>query len=172
MEIVRRKTVGVMGSGRESHTHLANVVGRIIAETGCNLLTGGGQGVMASVAKAFVSVSERSGISIGIVPTETFDDATFLPKQGYPNRCVELPILTPLGTFDGGDFSTPNRNHVNILSSDCVIFLPGSRGTENEVMIARAYGKRRIFFGEPNFKLEAAEYAALDADDLRAFLKG
>jgi predicted Rossmann-fold nucleotide-binding protein len=41
-----------------------------------------------------------------------------------------------------------SRNHINVLSSDVVIVLPGNGGTESEMTLAVRYGKPVIaFFG-------------------------
>lgn len=45
-DAVKRKVIGVMGPGRtatERQMAVAYQVGRVIAETGCNLLNGGGR---------------------------------------------------------------------------------------------------------------------------------
>ncbi|WP_410174922.1 SLOG cluster 4 domain-containing protein [Mycetohabitans endofungorum] len=123
------KTIGVMGSGTEPWTELAEPLGRWIAENGYNLLTGGGQGVMLSVARGFCSISSRTGLSIAIVPTRADPVAGFVPLDGYPNRFVDLPIITPLPRHDAE--APPNRvsrNHINVLSSDVIVALPGGHG--------------------------------------------
>ena len=81
--------VGVMGSGSEAHEELAVPLGRLLAELGCHLLTGGGGGVMAAVGAAFVAVEPRVGRSIGVLPGP---DA----RPGYPNPSVEIAIRTHL----------------------------------------------------------------------------
>ena len=69
--------------------------------------------------------------------------------QGYPNSAVELAIFThlPLNGITGTD--PRSRNHINILSSDVVVVLPGNEGTESEMTLAVRYGKPAIaFFGD------------------------
>ena len=39
-----------------------------------------------------------------------------------------------------------SRNHINILSSDVVIALPGGLGTASEVVLAKSYKKPVIVF--------------------------
>jgi uncharacterized protein (TIGR00725 family) len=142
------KTIGVMGSGTEPWTELAEPLGRWIAENGYNLLTGGGQGVMLSVTRGFCSVSPRTGRSIAIVPTRADPVAGFVPLDGYPNRFVDLPIITPLPRHDAG--VPPNRvsrNHVNVLSSDVIVALPGGHGTADEISLARRWRKPLVCVG-------------------------
>jgi uncharacterized protein (TIGR00725 family) len=133
-------TIGVFGSGIEEHVELSEPVGRMIAEAGANLLTGGGGGVMTSVARAFVLTPGRAGLSIGIIPCAGEDDRA-APKFGYPNRYVELPIFTHLpysGELGTHDLS---RNHINVLSSRALIALPGGLGTASECDLAARYGR-------------------------------
>lgn len=136
----RLPVVGVMGSGREPHAARARRVGDWIARAGYHLLTGGGQGVMAAVTEAFVRVTDRRGVAIGILPAAAGDGAA-VSRPGYPNPWVEIAIRTHLpqvGRQGGGPAS---RNHLNVLSSDVVIVLPGSAGTASEARLAVQYGR-------------------------------
>ena len=143
--IVRRPIVGVMGSSVEPHAERAREVGRWIAAAGYHLLTGGGAGVMGAVTEAFAGVEGRLGAALGIVPCAAGDrDAAPLP--GYPNRWVEIPIYTHLDVGgDPGD-APSSRNHVNVLTSTVVIFLPGSVGTASEARLALRYGRPGVAY--------------------------
>ena len=139
--LVPRPIIGVMGSGLERHDALAVPLGRWIARQGFHLLTGGGGGVMAAVSQAFTGVASRAGLSIGILKGE--------PEAGRhatPNPWVELPIRThlPLSGAEGTD--TRSRNHINVLTADVVVALPGGDGTRSEVLLARRYGRPVIAF--------------------------
>jgi uncharacterized protein (TIGR00725 family) len=163
----RLPIVGVMGSGAEPHAERAAEVGRWLAAIGVHLLTGGGGGVMAAVARAFHETPERRGLVIGILPAEAFGSAT--PKRGYPNPWVEIPIFTHLPSGD----DPRSRNHLNVLSADVVIFLPGGAGTAHEAALAVAYGKPAIAYlasrGEiPG--LPAAIPVLTSFDELRGFV--
>jgi uncharacterized protein (TIGR00725 family) len=139
-------TVGVMGSGTEEHDELARPIGELIAALGANLLTGGGAGVMTAVSRAYVCRPRATGACIGIIPCRSVRDRG-TPKPNYPNRFVELPIFThlPLSGEEGtGDLS---RNHINVLSSDVIVALPGGAGTESEIALARRYGTPMARFG-------------------------
>jgi len=140
--------IGVMGSGRCEWVEWAEPLGRRIAGAGYDLLTGGGQGVMRSSARAFSETPRRRGRSIGIVPTRSDSRHGFVVLEGYPNPYIEIPILTPLPRreADAPDGAL-SRNYVNVLSSDVVIALPGGQGTRDEIALARRFGKPLICFG-------------------------
>ena len=136
-----------MGSHQNEWDELARPLGTWIATSGCHLLTGAGLGVMTAVARAFCTVSPRRGLSLGIVPTTEEADGMFVPRPGYPNPWIEVPIVTPLSIGVGGSIS---RNHVNILSSPIIVALPGSSGTRDEVTLALKYKKPILCFGPAN----------------------
>lgn len=134
--------VGVMGSGSDPWPDRAGPLGRWLAEIGVHLLTGGGGGVMASVSKAFAETPGRSGRVIGILP----GDASGRPPAGYPNPWVEITIRTHLPLSGARGTSPMSRNHLNILSSDVIVALPGSAGTASEIQLARVYGKPLVAY--------------------------
>jgi predicted Rossmann-fold nucleotide-binding protein len=118
-------------------------VGSLVAGLGCHLLTGAGYGVMAAAAEGFVMAEDRAGLSIGIVPRKPdgpFDE----PNQDrdgrtYPNPFVEIAIRTPLKPRVKGWQMAPSRNHINVLTPDAMIALPGGFGTANELDMAAEY---------------------------------
>jgi predicted Rossmann-fold nucleotide-binding protein len=143
----RRPVVGVMGSSSQGFEDLAEPFGRWLAATGVHLLTGGGVGTMEAVSRAFASVHPREGLVVGVLPAD-LPDGVAVPRAGYPNPSVELAIFThlPLSGITGTD--ARSRNHINILSSDVVIVLPGNEGTESEMTLAVRYKKPVIaYFG-------------------------
>jgi uncharacterized protein (TIGR00725 family) len=140
MSVTRLPVVGVMGSHEHPHTDLAKPLGELIASLPVHLLTGSGPGVMGSVSAAFANVKDRKGLCIGVVPAESLDHPTRTPT-GYPNAHVELAIRTHLVRKQPYLWDGLTRNHVNILTADAVIALPGSTGTAHEVEIAVRYGK-------------------------------
>jgi len=149
---VRRPVVGVMGSGDDPHVEIAEPLGRAIARSGWNLLTGGGGGVMTSVARGFTGRHPRAGVHLGILR----GDAAGEPLPGYPNEFVEIPIATHL---PGGELESDSRNHLNILSSTVVLALPGRVGTRAEIELSIRYGRpvalhgfwHDVFPGQPRF---------------------
>lgn len=139
---MRRPVIGVMGSGQEAHAARAEPLGRWLAGRGCHLLTGGGGGVMASVARAFAETPGRLGQVIGVLPGT--DTPPHAPPAGYPNPWIDIAIRTHLPLRGGGGDDAMSRNHINVLSADVVIALPGGAGTLSEVRLALAYGRPLI----------------------------
>ena len=91
---------------------------------------------MASVSRAFYETPRRRGLVIGVIPGQV---GSALPKPGYPNRWVEIPIFTHL-PLSGTEGREPlSRNHINVLSADVIIALPGGAGTASEVSLALSY---------------------------------
>jgi len=99
---------------------------------------------MTSVSRAFTQAPRVRGICIGIVPCSSDDPA--VPKKGYPNPFVELPIYTHLPKSGEEGTSDLSRNHINVLSSAALIALPGGAGTVSEVELALRYGKPVIVY--------------------------
>jgi len=139
----RPLVVGVMGSGREPHAERSIPLGRWLAAEGVHLLTGGGGGVMEAVSRAFAEVPARSGLVLGVLPG---DPATGLPPHGYPNPWVEVAIRTHLPHSGARGADPGSRNHINVLSADVIVALPGGEGTGSEVRLAVAYGRPVIAF--------------------------
>jgi uncharacterized protein (TIGR00725 family) len=131
-----------MGSGSEEHAERAEPLGRWLAREGVHLLTGGGAGTMAAVSRAFCSVPQRSGLSLGVLP----GDAQGRAPDGYPNPWVELAIRThlPLRGRRGGE--PLSRNHLNVLSAHVLVALPGGAGTSSEVALALRYARPIVAF--------------------------
>ena len=147
MILLKRKVIGIMGSGKDPQPEFSIPLATWIAKQNYHLLTGAGGGVMTATARAFCGVENRQGICIGIVPTEPNEQGQFVAKPGYPNPWVELAIAVPLPTFQGLDNEQISRNHSCVLSSDLIVALPGNKGTKNEVMLAHKFQKPTILFG-------------------------
>jgi uncharacterized protein (TIGR00725 family) len=153
-----RQTVGVMGSGVDEHDELARPIGELLAALGVNLLTGGGHGVMTAVSRAYVRHPRASGICIGIIPCASLTDRA-ARKPGYPNPFVELPVYTHLPLSGDEGTADLSRNHINVLTSDAIVALPGGDGTASEVALARRYSTPVVLF-----------HRAAEIEDVRAFL--
>jgi uncharacterized protein (TIGR00725 family) len=136
---VTRPIVGVMGSGVDRHDTLAAPVGRWLAGQGVHLLTGGGGGVMEAVSEAFAQVPERRGLVLGVLKGFPSEDGRV--TVATPNRWVEMPIRThlPLSGAQGTD--PQSRNHINVLTADLVVVLPGGAGTRSEAELALRYAR-------------------------------
>lgn len=142
---VARQNVAVLGSGAEPHEALASPLGRLLARMGVNLVTGGGAGVMAAVSRAFVEASPR-GACVGVLPCHD-DDPTRAP-DGYPNRWVQVAVRTHLPDRGRDGARATSRNHINVLSADAIVALPGAHGTLSELKLAARYRKPLVIFCE------------------------
>ena len=135
-----------MGSGTESHEELAAPLGRAIAENGWHLLTGGGAGTMTATSRAFAETPDRAGLCIGVLPGA--EDSTGSPG-GYPNPWVEVAIRTHLPLSGAAGTGPDSRNHINVLSADAVVALPGSAGTRSEIELALRYQRPLALYDRP-----------------------
>lgn len=169
----RRPVVGVMGSGSEPLEEAlrarAAELGRWLAGAGVHLLTGGGGGVMSAVSQAFRAVQGRAGLVLGILP----GSAGGRPPPGYPNPWVELAVFThlPLSGARGGE--PLSRNHLNVLSSNVLVALPGGAGTASEVRLARRYGVPLVAWLEAGgeLSLPADTPSASSLEDVATFVR-
>ena len=100
---------------------------------------------MAAVSKSFYDTPNRRGLVIGILPC---DESLENPKDGYPNQWVEIPVLTHLPLSGERGMEPMSRNHINILTSDVIVALPGDAGTLSEVRLAVSYERPVIAFVE------------------------
>ena len=138
--------VGVMGSGVDSHEDLAAPLGRAIASAGWHLLTGGGAGTMTATSRAFAETPGRAGLCIGVLPGA--EDGAGSPEN-YPNPWVEVAIRTHLPLSGAAGTGPNSRNHINVLSADAVVALPGSAGTWSEIELALRYGRPLALYDRP-----------------------
>jgi predicted Rossmann-fold nucleotide-binding protein len=151
-----RTVVAVIGSGRGADPHAAEV-GQLIATLGHDLLTGGGRGVMEAASRAFFETSPRRGIVIGVVPgfvaglhaleERVSGNPGYDLTSGYPNEWVELAIYTHLPDSGTEGTLASSRNHINVLSADAIVALPGREGTESEIWLATQYGVPIVAYG-------------------------
>lgn len=174
VRITRRKIMGVLGSGTEEHRELAEPLGRLVADLGANLLTGGGGGVMTAVSRAFCAVSGRQGVSIGVLPSQE-GDSMGTPISGYPNQWIEVPIQTHLPYSGTRGTDDRSRNHINILSADAVIVLPGGAGTASEIILTLRYQKPVLAYVGPSGRIDGFDPSvptARSLEHVEEFLRG
>jgi uncharacterized protein (TIGR00725 family) len=119
---VRRVQVSVLGSGSEWEEQ-AEEVGRLLAERGCTVVTGGRGEVMAAAARG---AKEAGGETIGILPGESLDEAS---------EWIDHAVATGIGHA---------RNLAVAASGDAVIAVGGSWGTISEVAFARRLGRPTV----------------------------
>ncbi|MEC9301433.1 MAG: molybdenum cofactor carrier protein [Acidobacteriota bacterium] len=164
----RLPIVAVIGSGVDDHDDLAQPLGQWLAGQDVHLLTGGGSGVMEAVSRSFHSVPDRRGLVIGVLPGEAGRS-----PEGYPNPWVEIPIATHLPFSGEQGTEVRSRNHINVLSADAIIVLPGGAGTASEVDLAIKYRKPLAAFAiEPGdlSKLPPDVSVYQTIDEIKAFV--
>jgi len=176
----RRRIVTVIGSGTVADPACVEI-GQLVASLGVDLLTGGGRGVMEAVSRAFFESRPREGVVIGVIPAtvdrmealERREPATiaYRPLDGYPNPWVELAIYTHLP--DSGQEGTlrSSRNHINVLSADVIVALPGEAGTESEMWLAAQYGVPTVAYGTHRSAVPHGISLAQTVDDVRRFVE-
>jgi len=175
----RRRVVAVIGSGQTADPHCGEV-GRLIATLGYDLLTGGGRGAMEAVGRGFFETVPRRGIAIGVIPAtlEPLADieyrrkarAVYEPPVGYPNPWVEIAIYTHLPDSGRRGTRRSSRNHINVLSADAIVALPGREGTESEMWLATKYGVPIVAYGDHGDAIPHGIERARTLDDVRRFL--
>ena len=116
---VRRPQVSVIGSG-SGHEATALEVGRLLAERGCVVITGGLDEVMAWALRG---AREAGGTTIAIVPGELHADA---------NEWADHVVVTGIGHA---------RNLAVAASGDAVVAVGGSWGTLAEIAFAMRLGR-------------------------------
>jgi uncharacterized protein (TIGR00725 family) len=129
--------VSVVGSG-SAHEKAAEEVGRLLAERGCTVVTGGGGEVMAAACRG---AKAAGGTTIGILPGECRDDA---------NPWVDHAVVTGIGHA---------RNLAVAASGDAVIAVGGSWGTTAEIAFALRLG-RPVVILEPGLDVPGIPRAA------------
>ncbi len=156
--------VGVMAWGKDEadEERLAERVGSTIAEFGFHLLTGGGGGWMKAVGQAFLDKkreildqNQPAGNLISILRAKKLPQLNKDGKRTWEvhadNGLGEIVIRTHLPYSGDEGRDTLSRNHINALTADLVVILPGGSGTLSELQLAWEYGKDiMIFVGKGN----------------------
>src|SRR5216683_1969630 len=99
----------------------AETVGRLVAERGGILVSGGRGGIMEAVSRG---ANLAGGVVVGLMPSHSKSEA---------NTYVTIPLATGLGEI---------RNHLTIRASDAVIMISGATGTLMEATIS--YGRKPL----------------------------
>lgn len=161
---MRKTIVGVMGGCNvDSKTQEnAREMGRLIAENGWTLLSGGRPtGVMqASISGA----KAAGGLTIGVL----FDD-------NHADAARDLDIVIPTGMGAA-------RNIINVLSSDVVVACQGTGGTLSEIAMALRFGRPVVLLdfdpgeafmkaGAPEVKYSLARTPEEAAQQVAVFMK-
>ena len=119
---MRAIQVSIVGSGSEWDAQ-AEEVGRLLAERGCTVVTGGGGEVMAAAARG---AKQAGGRTIGILPGESPQEA---------NEWIDFVVATGTGHA---------RNLAIAASGDAVIAIGGSWGTLSDIAFARRLGRPTV----------------------------
>jgi uncharacterized protein (TIGR00725 family) len=115
--------VAVVGPGPDATDELcalARQVGRLLAERGAVLLTGGLGGVMAAAARG---ARDGGGVAIGLLPGS---------DRAAGNADNTVALATGLGQA---------RNALLVRAADAIIAVGGSWGTLSEIALCRRTGK-------------------------------
>jgi uncharacterized protein (TIGR00725 family) len=130
--------ISVVGSGSDREGS-AEAVGRLLAERGATVVTGGRGEVMAAAARG---AKEVGGTTIGILPGETAADA---------NPWLDHVVVTGIGHA---------RNLAVVASGDAVIAVGGRYGTLAEIGFALTLG-RPVVVLEPGWQVDGTLRAAV-----------
>jgi uncharacterized protein (TIGR00725 family) len=125
--------VSVVGSGSENEER-AEAVGRLLAERGATVVTGGLGEVMAAASRGAKSAG---GTTIGILPGET---------RAAANPWLDHVVVTGIGH---------GRNLAVVASGEAVIAVGGRYGTLAEIGFALTLG-RPVVVLEPGWEVEGA----------------
>ena len=142
--------ISVIGSGAEAEER-AEEVGRLLAERGCVVVTGGRGEVMAAAARGAKSAG---GTTIAVLPGES---------RAGANEWSDYVVATGMGHA---------RNLAVVASGDAVIAVGGRWGTLAETGFARVLGRPVVIF-EPGWEIEGegVERAATPAEAVELALR-
>lgn len=142
------RQVSVVGSGSQWEV-AAEEVGRLLAERGCTVVTGGLGGVMAAAHRG---AKAAGGVTIAILPGETGAEA---------NPWADHVVVTGIGHA---------RNLAVAASGEVVIAIGGEWGTLAEMAFARRLGRPVVALaGAP--EVEGIELASSPAEVVAAALR-
>ena len=133
--------VSVIGSG-SAHEENAEQVGRLLAQRGATVVTGGLGEVMAAAARG---AKLAGGTTIGILPGDT--------RDGF-NEWVDHVVVTGIGHA---------RNLAVVASGDAVIAVGGRYGTLAEIGFALTLG-RPVVVLEPGWEVDGTGRAHSPAE--------
>jgi uncharacterized protein (TIGR00725 family) len=133
--------VSVVGSGVE-HEERAETVGRLLAERGATVVTGGLGEVMAAAARG---AKQAGGTTIGILPGES---------RAAANEWLDHVVVTGIGHA---------RNLAVVASGDAVIAVGGRYGTLAEIGFALTLG-RAVVVLEPGWRVDGTTRAREPAE--------
>ncbi len=119
------KIIGIIGGHTVNKRiyDIAYETGKLIAENGFALVSGGLGGVMEAASKG---AKEKGGIVLGILPGVSKSSA---------NAFVDIPIPTGMSEM---------RNILIVRTADAIIAIDGKKGTQSEIAFALVLEKKVI----------------------------
>ena len=119
------KIVAVIGAGTCDDATAARAyhVGRLLAERGCTVVTGGLGGVMEAASRG---AAEAGGRVLGLLPG---------PDAAAANPWVEIAVATGMGDA---------RNAILANTAAAFVAVGGAHGTLSEIAFALKRGKRVV----------------------------
>ena len=133
--------VSVIGSGAE-HEQNAETVGRLLAERGATVVTGGLGDVMAAASRG---AKGAGGTTIGVLPGES---------RAAANAWLDHVVVTGIGH---------GRNLAVVASGDAVVAVGGRYGTLAEIGFALTLG-RPVVVLEPGWQVDGTQRAQSPAE--------
>jgi len=125
----------------------AEEVGRLLAEAGAVVVTGGHSGVMEAASKG---AREVGGTTLGILPGADRREA---------NQWVSVAVPTGMGEA---------RNALVVRAADALVAVGGAWGTLSEIALARKTGKQVAGIG--SWELEGVDRFETAAEAVAAVL--
>ncbi len=107
----------------QAHKDIAYETGRLVAQKGAILVTGGMGGVMEAAARG---AQESGGTTLGIIPQD---------GMAHANNFSEVVVPTGLGFM---------RNFVNVYAAAGIIIIGGGVGTLSEMCAAYMHEKPMV----------------------------
>ena len=125
---MRARLIGVIGTGEPDTKaeSTAREVGRLLAEAGCVVVTGGLGGVMQAASQG---ACEAGGLVVGVLPGASAADANLYVR-----------VVIPTGMGDA-------RNAILANAAEAFVAVGGSYGTLSEIAFALKRGKRVVSLG-------------------------
>lgn len=125
---MRKRIIGVIGVGTSAPDTdgSAYAVGRLLAEAGCVVVTGGLGGVMAEASRG---AQDAGGLVIGVIPGA---------DPGAANPYVDVCVASGMGDA---------RNAILANTAEAFVAVGGAHGTLSEIAFALKRGKRVVSLG-------------------------
>lgn len=135
------------GDATEAQRAVAEEVGKLLAEAGATVVTGGRGGVMEAACKG---AREAGGTALGILPGSDRREA---------NAWVTVAVPTGMGEA---------RNALVARAADAIIAIGGEWGTLSEIALARKTGKPVV--GIDSWDLDGVERSDTAAEAVATVL--